>query len=146
MGHKVTTAIISIIGGVIAAVGGYFSYRNSPIRNRRAAEEEIDKQQHAAEERRNKARKAVLSHDNKEVNKIMQNLIRPLMAIALCAAIMGCKTDVQYIDGSLNMEMCTNSTGEVCWAVPDKLMLEIISRLQTLQDLERKERVEARLK
>jgi len=138
--------ILSILGAAGTIAGGIIAYKNSANRQRRAAEKDVEAHQKEIEEKTDMIKDAVYSHDDDKLNQIVSSLMRPALAIALVVVGIGCSSQkTVYIPTDRRIESCTNSIGIACKAVPDAVMVEMLEKLQELQDLKTQQKVDKRL-
>ena len=141
-----STAIISLLSGVAAIVGGYFALKTNPNRLRKQAEKDVMEKEAEIEAKKQELREAVYSKDDEKLNQLVCKLLAPLLLCAF-ALFAGCHTKLQtvYIPTDRRIESCTNSLGISCKAVPDAVFVEMSEKLIELKELKRTAEVDKRL-
>lgn len=142
------TKIFSFLSAIGSAVAGWFSWKNSPVAQRRAAEEDIAKREAEIKAATDEIKKSVYSADDAKLNEIVSRLMKPIFIISFVLTTMvGCisKTEMVYIPTDRKIESCTNSIGISCKAVPDAVMVEMLEKIQELEELKRETKVDKRV-
>ena len=142
------TKIFSFLSAIGSAVAGWFSWKNSPVAQRRAAEDDIAKREAEIKAATDEIKKSVYSADDAKLNEIVSRLMKPIFIISFVLTTMvGCisKTEMVYIPTDRKIESCTNSIGISCKAVPDALMVEMLEKIQELEELKREMKVDKRV-
>lgn len=142
------TKILSFLSSIVSAAAGWFNWKSSPVAQRRAAEEDVARREAEIKTASDEIKEAVYSADDTRLNEIVARLMKPafLISIAL-VSLVGCisKTETVYIPTDRKIESCTNSLGISCKAVPDAVMVEMLERIQELEELKREMKVEKRV-
>ncbi len=142
------TKIFSFLSAIGSAVAGWFNWKSSPVAQRRAAEEDIAKRDAEIKAATDEIKDAVYSADDTKLNKIVSRLMKPALAISIVLTMLtGCisRTETVYIPTDRKIESCTNSLGISCKAVPDALMVEMLEKIQELEELKREMKVDKRV-
>lgn len=142
------TKILSFLSSIVSAAAGWFNWKSSPVAQRRAAEEDIAKRDAEIKSTTNEIKDAVYSSDDTKLNEIVARLIKPMLAISITlTSLVGCvsKPEIVYIPTDRKIENCVNSLGISCKAVPDAVMVEMLERIQELEELKREMKVEKRV-
>ena len=142
------TKIFSFLSAIGSAVAGWFSWKNSPVAQRRAAEDDIAKREAEIKAATDEIKKSVYSADDAKLNEIVSRLMKPIFIISFVLTTMvGCisKTEMVYIPTDRKIESCTNSIGISCKAVPDAVMVEMLEKIQELEELKRETKVDKRV-
>ena len=142
------TKIFSFLSAIGSAVAGWFSWKNSPVAQRRAAEEDIAKRDAEIKAATDEIKDAVYSADDSKLNEIVSRLMKPALAISIVLTMLtGCisRTETVYIPTDRKIESCTNSLGISCKAIPDALMVEMLEKIQELEELKREMKVDKRV-
>lgn len=142
------TKLLSFLSSIGSAIGGWFKWKSSPVAQRRAAEEDIAKRDAEIKAATDEIKDAVYSADDTKLNKIVSRLMKPALAISIVLTMLtGCisRTETVYIPTDRKIESCTNSLGISCKAVPDALMVEMLEKIQELEELKREMKIDKRV-
>ena len=74
--------------------------------------------------------------------------MNPVLIISIAlTSLVGCisKTETVYIPTDRKIESCVNSLGISCKAVPDAVMVEMLEKIQELEELKREMKVDKRV-
>ena len=142
------TKLLSFLSSIGSAIGGWFNWKSSPVAQRRAAEEDIAKRDAQIKAATDEIKDAVYSADDTKLNEIVSRLMKPVLIISIAlTSLVGCvsKTETVYIPTDRKIESCINSLGISCKAVPDAVMVEILEKIQELEELKREMKVDKRV-
>ena len=142
------TKLLSFLSSIGSAIGGWFNWKSSPVAQRRAAEEDIAKRDAEIKAATDEIKDAVYSADDTKLNEIVSRLMKPVLIISIAlTSLVGCisKTETVYIPTDRKIESCINSLGISCKAVPDAVMVEMLEKIQELEELKREMKVEKRV-
>ena len=142
------TKLLSFLSSIGSAIGGWFNWKSSPVAQRRAAEEDIAKRDAEIKAATDDIKDAVYSADDKKLNEIVSRLMKSVLIISIAlTSLVGCisKTETIYIPTDRRIESCINSLGISCKAVPDAVMVEMLEKIQELEELKRETKVDKRV-
>lgn len=142
------TKLLSFLSSIGSAIGGWFNWKSSPVAQRRAAEEDIAKRDAEIKAATDEIKDAVYSADDTKLNEIVSRLMKPVLIISIAlTSLVGCisKTETVYIPTDRKIESCVNSLGISCKAVPDAVMVEMLERIQELEELKREMKIDKRV-
>ena len=142
------TKLLSFLSSIGSAIGGWFNWKSSPVAQRRAAEEDIAKRDAEIKAATDEIKDAVYSADDTKLNEIVSRLMKPVLIISIAlTSLVGCisKTETVYIPTDRKIESCINSLGISCKAVPDAVMVEMLERIQELEELKREMKIDKRV-
>ncbi|MBO7309061.1 MAG: hypothetical protein J6V38_05455 [Kiritimatiellae bacterium] len=142
------TKLLSFLSSIGSAIGGWFNWKNSPVAQRRAAEEDIAKRDAEVKAATDEIKDAVYSADDTKLNEIVSRLMKPVLIISIAlTSLVGCisKTETVYIPTDRKIESCVNSLGISCKAVPDAVMVEMLEKIQELEELRREMKIDKRV-
>lgn len=142
------TKLLSFLSSIGSAIGGWFNWKSSPVAQRRAAEEDIAKRDAEIKAATDEIKDAVYSADDTKLNEIVSRLMKPVLIISIAlTSLVGCvsKTETVYIPTNRKIESCINSLGISCKAVPDAVMVEMLEKIQELEELKREMKVDKRV-
>lgn len=142
------TKLLSFLSSIGSAIGGWFNWKSSPVAQRRAAEEDIAKRDAEIKAATDEIKDAVYSADDTKLNEIVSRLMKPVLIISIAlTSFVGCisKTETVYIPTDRKIESCVNSLGISCKAVPDAVMVEMLEKIQELEELKREMKVDKRV-
>lgn len=142
------TKLLSFLSSIGSAIGGWFNWKSSPVAQRRAAEEDIAKRDAEIKAATDEIKDAVYSADDTKLNEIVSRLMKPVLIISIAlTSLVGCisKTETVYIPTDRKIESCVNSLGISCKAVPDAVMVEMLEKIQELEELKREMKVDKRV-
>lgn len=142
------TKLLSFLSSIGSAIGGWFNWKSSPVAQRRAAEEDIAKREAEIKTATDEIKDAVYSADDTKLNEIVSRLMNPVLIISIAlTSLVGCisKTETVYIPTDRKIESCVNSLGISCKAVPDAVMVEMLEKIQELEELKREMKVDKRV-
>lgn len=142
------TKLLSFLSSIGSAIGGWFNWKSSPVAQRRAAEEDIAKRDAEIKAATDEIKDAVYSADDTKLNEIVSRLMKPVLIISIAlTSLVGCisKTETVYIPTDRKIESCINSLGISCKAVPDAVMVEMLEKIQELEELKREMKVDKRV-
>ena len=142
------TKLLSFLSSIGSAIGGWFNWKSSPVAQRRAAEEDITKREAEIKAATDDIKNAVYSADDTKLNEIVSRLMNPVLIISIVlTSLVGCisKTETVYIPTDRKIESCINSLGISCKAVPDAVMVEMLEKIQKLEELKREMKVDKRV-
>ena len=142
------TKLLSFLSSIGSAIGGWFNWKSSPVAQRRAAEEDIAKRDAEIKAATDDIKDAVYSADDKKLNEIVSRLMKSVLIISIAlTSLVGCisKTETVYIPTDRRIESCINSLGISCKAVPDAVMVEMLEKIQELEELKRETKVDKRV-
>ena len=140
--------LLSFLSSIGSAIGGWFNWKSSPVAQRRAAEEDIAKRDAEIKAATDEIKDAVYSADDAKLNEIVSRLMKPVLIISITlTSLVGCvsKTETVYIPTDRKIESCINSLGISCKAVPDAVMVEMLEKIQELEELKREMKVDKRV-
>jgi len=138
------TSILTILGSIGTVAGCVIAYKNSANRQRRSAENDIEKKEAEMNAMKDEIRAAVYNNDDAKLNEIVTSLMTTVFVICLCV---GCasKTQIKYVPVDRRIESCTNSFGVACKAVPNVVFCEFLEKAQELKELKKEMAVDKRL-
>ena len=142
------TKLLSFLSSIGSAIGGWFNWKSSPVAQRRAAEEDIAKREAEIKAATDEIKDAVYSADDTKLNEIVSRLMKPVLIISIAlTSLVGCisKTETVYIPTDRKIESCVNSLGISCKAVPDAVMVEMLEKIQELEELRREMKIDKRV-
>lgn len=142
------TKLLSFLSSIGSAIGGWFNWKSSPVAQRRAAEEDIAKRDAEIKAASDEIKDAVYSADDTKLNEIVSRLMKPVLIISIAlTSLVGCisKTETVYIPTDRKIESCINSLGISCKAVPDAVMVEMLEKIQELEELKREMKIDKRV-
>ena len=142
------TKLLSFLSSIGSAIGGWFNWKSSPVAQRRAAEEDIAKRDAEIKAATDDIKDAVYSADDKKLNEIVSRLMKSVLIISIAlTSLVGCisKTETVYIPTDRRIESCINSLGISCKAVPDAVMVEMLEKIQELEELKREMKIDKRV-
>lgn len=142
------TKLLSFLSSIGSAIGGWFNWKSSPVAQRRAAEEDIAKRDAEIKAATDEIKDAVYSADDTKLNEIVSRLMKPVLIISIAlTSLVGCisKTETVYIPTDRKIESCVNSLGISCKAVPDAVMVEMLEKIQELEELKREMKIDKRV-
>ena len=142
------TKLLSFLSSIGTAIGGWFNWKSSPVAQRRAAEEDIAKRESEIKAATDDIKNAVYFADDTKLNEIVSRLMNPVLIISIVlTSLVGCisKTETVYIPTDRKIESCINSLGISCKAVPDAVMVEMLEKIQELEELKREMKVDKRV-
>ena len=142
------TKLLSFLSSIGSAIGGWFNWKSSPVAQRRAAEEDIAKRDAEIKAATDEIKDAVYSADDTKLNEIVSRLMKPVLIISIAfTSLVGCisKTETVYIPTDRKIESCINSLGISCKAVPDAVMVEMLEKIQELEELRREMKIDKRV-
>lgn len=142
------TKLLSFLSSIGSAIGGWFNWKSSPVAQRRAAEEDIAKRDAEIKAATDEIKDAVYSADDTKLNEIVSRLMKPVLIISIAlTSLVGCisKTETVYIPTDRKIESCINSLGISCKAVPDAVMVEMLEKIQELEELKREMKIDKRV-
>ncbi len=142
------TKLLSFLSSIGSAIGGWFNWKSSPVAQRRAAEEDIAKREAEIKAATDEIKDAVYSADDTKLNEIVSRLMNPVLIISIAlTSLVGCisKTETVYIPTDRKIESCINSLGISCKAVPDAVMVEMLEKIQELEELKREMKIDKRV-
>lgn len=142
------TKLLSFLSSIGSAIGGWFNWKSSPVAQRRAAEEDIAKRDAEIKAATDEIKDAVYSADDTKLNEIVSRLMKPILIISIAlTSLVGCisKTETVYIPTDRKIESCINSLGISCKAVPDAVMVEMLEKIQELEELKREMKIDKRV-
>lgn len=142
------TKLLSFLSSIGSAIGGWFNWKSSPVAQRRAAEEDIVKRDAEIKAATDEIKDAVYSADDTKLNEIVSRLMKPVLIISIAlTSLVGCisKTETVYIPTDRKIESCINSLGISCKAVPDAVMVEMLEKIQELEELKREMKIDKRV-
>lgn len=142
------TKLLAFLSSIGSAIGGWFNWKSSPVAQRRAAEEDIAKREAEIKAATDDIKNAVYSADDTKLNEIVSRLMNPVLIISITlTSLVGCisKTETVYIPTDRKIESCINSLGISCKAVPDAVMVEMLEKIQELEELKREMKVDKRV-
>lgn len=142
------TKLLSFLSSIGSAIGGWFNWKSSPVAQRRAAEEDIAKRDAEIKAATDEIKDAVYSADDTKLNEIVSRLMKSVLIISIAlTSLVGCisKTETVYIPTDRKIESCVNSLGISCKAVPDAVMVEMLEKIQELEELKREMKIDKRV-
>lgn len=143
------TFIINLVSGISQAIGGIFKFKASAEIQRELAEKRQAEIENEKEESSNEIRRTVYDGTDDEINALVNRLILGMSIAISSLFLIGCltapKPKICYVPTDRRIESCTNSIGIACKAVPDAVMVEMLGKLQELQDLKTQQQVDKRL-
>ena len=142
------TKLLSFLSSIGTAIGGWFNWKSSPVAQRRAAEEDIAKRESEIKAATDDIKNAVYFADDTKLNEIVSRLMNPVLIISIVlTSLVGCisKTETVYIPTDRKIESCINSLGISCKAVPDAVMVEMLEKIQELEELKREMKIDKRV-
>lgn len=142
------TKLLSFLSSIGSAIGGWFNWKSSPVAQRRAAEEDIAKRDAEIKAATDEIKDAVYSANDTKLNEIVSRLMKPVLIISIAlTSLVGCisKTETVYIPTDRKIESCINSLGISCKAVPDAVMVEMLEKIQELEELKREMKIDKRV-
>ena len=142
------TKLLSFLSSIGSAIGGWFNWKSSPVAQRRAAEEDVAKREAEIKAATDDIKDAVYSADDTKLNEIVSRLMKPALIISIVlTSLVGCvsKPEIVYIPTDRKIESCVNSLGISCKAVPDAVMVEMLEKIQELEELKREMKVDKRV-
>lgn len=142
------TKLLSFLSSIGSAIGGWFNWKSSPVAQRRAAEEDIAKRDAEIKAATDEIKDAVYSADDTKLNEIVSRLMKQVLIISIAlTSLVGCisKTETVYIPTDRKIESCINSLGISCKAVPDAVMVEMLEKIQELEELKREMKIDKRV-
>lgn len=129
-------SIGTIVSGISAAVSSFFTWKSSPVQQRRAAESDAKK---AASETEDKARtiEAEVNTGDKDSVNARLGKILPVVAFLLIVGA-GCATAPKpvYVPADRACYPTTNEVGTAGWFVPNATFTELLKSAQRAHDLE----------
>lgn len=142
------TKLLSFLSSIGSAIGGWFNWKSSPVAQRRAAEEDIAKRDAEIKAATDEIKDAVYSADDTKLNEIVSRLMKPVLIISIAlTSLVGCISNPEtvYIPTDRKIESCINSLGISCKAVPDAVMVEMLEKIQELEELKREMKIDKRV-
>jgi hypothetical protein len=141
-------SIANFISSIASAIGGFFSWKSSPVNQRREAEKDLKKEESEKAKLKAEISDAIHAGDDEKLNEIMTRLLPVVFCVFSTAFLVGCyctKTTIKYVPTDRRIESCTNSIGIACKAVPNAVFEELVNATIELQDLQREIKLEKRI-
>lgn len=141
-------SIANFISSIASAIGGFFSWKSSPVNQRREAEKDLKKEEAEKAKLKAELSDAIHTGNDDKLNEILTRLLPVIFCVFSTSFFMGCngtKTTIKYVPTDRRIESCTNSIGIACKAVPNAVFEELVNATIELQDLRREIKLEKRI-